>query len=210
MSVLLFSGRSDRDRRGRSSVDGGVVAQRQRRRRPLRVAVLVDRAGRGCPRRGRGIAVRRTTSGTPRRRTSSSVSSLAARRTAARVTASAMGERVAIRLAASLAGPASWPAQCGEDVGDGLAGEALVDPMPLCGKGTGGRLRPRGPRVPRRRRRAITAAVNASSASCGTKWSAKPMRDGVGPGERRTGQRGVQAEIARVRGTTGRCRRRRG
>ena len=43
------------------------------------------------------------------RSTSSNVSSLAARRMASNATQREIGERVAIRLAASLAGPASWP-----------------------------------------------------------------------------------------------------
>ena len=59
------------------------------------------------------------------------MSSLAARRTASSATDSEMGERVAIRLAASLAGPGVVAAQCGDDVGDGLAGVAVVDPLPL-------------------------------------------------------------------------------
>ncbi len=121
---------------------------------------------------------------------------------AARATASAIGERVAIRLAASLAGPGVAAAQFGDDVGDRLAGEALVDPVPLGQKGTGGRLR----RV--RGQGGVDAVGHHRSLEGGEgvvrdEVVGETHRDGVGAGERGTCQRGVQAKAARVRATAG-------
>ena len=49
--------------------------------------------------------------------------------------------------------PGIVAAQCGDDVGDGVAREALVDPMPLRGKRTRGWLDRVGRAARRRRRR---------------------------------------------------------
>ena len=135
------------------------------------------RAARGCPRPGRAIAARRTTSGTPG---AERLPVCPARPPGGPPRASPparWGSGVAIRSAASLAGPAPCAAQCGDDVGDGLARRSTRRSIRRCAsKGTRGRLDRRGrPARRRRRRRSTACGERVAAASCGTKWSAKPI-----------------------------------
>ena len=98
-------------------------------------------------------------------------------------------------------------AQRGDDVGDGLTRVALVDPVALRGKLTRRRLR----RVGQRGFDTLADDRGGERLERGVRdvMVGEAQRDGVGPGERGSGQRGVQAQQSRARGTADRFRRRR-